>query len=134
MLLAQLFKVPSTWVPCGLAAVRIIGWPAAGPDSDMGVLAVMRRAHFEGRTICQPLGPSFTSITEMPWAFCAFSTFSAVIGSKPSGNSKPSSTYSWLLTSKPWVELPCNGKNTKPSWCMPICTACSCAVLLASGL
>ncbi len=43
----------------------------------MGVLAVMRRAHFEGRTICQPLEPSRTSITEMPWAFCAFNTFSA---------------------------------------------------------
>ena len=60
----------------------------------MGVLAVMRRAHFEGRTICQPLEPSRTSITEMPWAFCAFNTLSALINSKPSGNSKPSSMYS----------------------------------------
>jgi hypothetical protein len=42
--LAQLLKVPRTVRPAGSAAVFISAWPAAGPPSDMGVVAVKRRA------------------------------------------------------------------------------------------
>ena len=44
MPLAQLFSVPSTVRPAGSAAVRISGWPAAGPPTANGVSAVKRRA------------------------------------------------------------------------------------------
>ena len=42
--------------------------------------------------------------------------------------------YSWFSASRPRVLLPCSGKYSMPSWCMPICTACSAAVFEPSGL
>jgi hypothetical protein len=39
------------------------------------------------------------------------------------------------MHSRPWLLLSgANGKKCMPSWCMPICTACSAAVFDASGL
>jgi hypothetical protein len=109
MPLAQLFSVPSTVRPSGSASVFISTCPAAGPLTAIGVLAVYRRAYFDGRTISQR--PSFraTSITATPWAACALRTFSAVQLFLPSGNSSPSSVYSWFITSSPCVLLPSMG-------------------------
>jgi len=87
--------------------------------------------------MAERLGKSRTSITETPWAACDFRTFSAVQVSMPTGWSRPSSVYSWLTASSPWVEpvWPAgSGKNRMPSWCMPAWRSWSSTVLLASGL
>ena len=139
---AQLFSVPSTVRPAGSAAVRISAWPAAGPPTANGVLAVKRRAWRDGRTSCQPVSLPWStraiSITETPCAACALRTFSADQSASPPGCSRPSSVYSWFITSRPRrlaAALPPapSGKKCMPSWCMPICTAWSAALFDASG-
>ena len=87
--------------PAGSAAVRSSGWPAAGPPTAIGVVAVMRRAQGEGRTTCQRPPCCSTSITETPCAACDLRTFSALQVATPSACSRPSSTYSWFITSRP---------------------------------
>ena len=52
---------------------------------------------------------------------------------------RPSSVYSWFITSRPRrvrrLRLESSsGKKWMPSWCMPACFSCSAALLLASGL
>ena len=101
MPLAQLLSVPSTRRPGGSAAVRSSAWPAAGPPIAIGVEAVMRRAHGDGRTICQRSPLRSTSITETPCAACDLRTLSALQVFMPSGCSRPSSVYSWFITSRP---------------------------------
>ncbi len=107
--LAQLLNVPSAVRPAGSAAVCIIAWPAAGPPIANGVLAVKRRAYFEGRTIAQAAPRRSTSITATPCAACAFFTFSALHVFMPSACSRPSSLYSWFIASRPRVLLPASG-------------------------
>src|ERR1700752_1628611 len=51
--MAQLFKVPRTLRPVGSALVFNLESPAAGPPIVIGVMPVMRRANFEGRTTSQ---------------------------------------------------------------------------------
>ncbi len=114
MPLAQLLKVPSTRRPCGSKAVLSSAWPAAGPPKAIGVAAVMRRAQGLGRTTSQRPCRSATSMTERPCAACDLRTFCAVQVFMPSGCSRPSSTYSWLITSSPEVE-PTWAKNCMPS-------------------
>ncbi len=109
MPLAQLFSVPSTVRPSGSAAVRISGWPAAGPPIANGVDAVNRRAYRLGRTGSQRPSPRrATSTTDTPCAACALRTFAAFQVFSPSGCSRPSSTYSWFITSSPRA-LPSSG-------------------------
>ena len=109
MPLAQLFKVPSTRVPVGSAAVRIMGWPAAGPPTAKGVSIVTRRAWREGRTMDQTPRFISTSITDSPCAIWLLRTFSAVQGVMPPTCSSPSSVYSWFMASRPRVELLSSG-------------------------
>jgi hypothetical protein len=131
--MAQLAKVPNTWSPAGLAAVRINGVPAAGPAMRIGVLPWMRRAKGEGCTCCQPVGVRRTSITETPIAWSDLRTLSALHTLTPSVCSSCSSVYSWFITSRPRWPLASSAKKCMPSWCMPACTAWSAALLLASG-
>ena len=133
MPLAQLFSVPSGRRPVASAAVRSRAWPAAGPLNSMGVRDVMRRAQGEGRTTSHLPPLSATSMTETPWAAWALRTFSALQVLRPSRCSKPSSTYSWFITSRPLL-LPSWAKKWMPSWCMPIWASCSAAVLEPSSL
>ncbi len=118
MPVAQLPCVPSTRRPAGSAAVLISAWPAAGPPMANGVSAVKRRAYRDGRTICQRPSLSSTSITETPCAAWLLATFSAVHGCMPPACSRPSSVYSWFVTSRP-RRLPSSGEKCMPSWCMP---------------
>lgn len=96
---------------------------------------MIRRLWFESIR-CQRPPTSATLTTLTPWAASALSTFAWVMVPAPSGLSRVWSTYSWLRTSNPF-SLPRrpspSGKKCMPSWCMPICSACSAAVLLASA-
>ena len=127
--LAQLLIVPSGGLPAARA-----GWPVGtGPEKVTGVAPVMRR--FSGESTARQV-PSTrdTATTDTPWAASALSTFSGVIGFGPSGKSRTWSTCSWLSTRSP-RERPASpgaGKKCIPSWFMPICWACSAAVLEAS--
>ena len=62
-----------------------------------------------GLTGAQRPSCAATSTTDTPWAACAFSTFSALQVRVPSVCSRPSSTYSWFITSSP-RRLPSSGK------------------------
>ena len=52
---AQLLMVPRGLRPLGSALVRSSRWPAAGPDTVIAVLAVIRRLRRERTTCHEPL-------------------------------------------------------------------------------
>jgi hypothetical protein len=101
---AQLFSVPSTVVPVGSAKVRTYSEPAAGPESRMGVVAVIRRFRLRRSAWRhRPERPTrCSSSTEMPRAAMAICFCASVVGAASDatpGNISCSSVYSWLTTS-----------------------------------
>ena len=104
---AQLPTVPSTRRPVGSALVCSSRWPAAGPSTANGVVAVMRRfrgapwTYLHGREA--PLRR--TSTTDMPWAAMVMRICSGVREALPvyPRNISSSLVYSLLATSTAWL-------------------------------
>ena len=117
---AQLFSMPSTCAPAGSDAVRIQGWPAAGPRIAIGVLAVMRRFSRGASTGFQPSGPAAISTMLPPWAAISTATCSAVtraLAWEPlpmPGKIRLVLVYSWLAQRMPCrpTASPCRSGST----------------------
>ena len=98
------------------------------------MVPVMRRFSGES-TARQAPSTRATATTDTPWAASALSTFSGVIGFGPSGEEQDVVDvlvvqHEQAAAAAGWRRA--DGKKCIPSWCMPICWACSAAVLEAS--